>query len=210
MKCLCQTELRKRVAWHSNSHALRREGIPRKFETESRVTIIANEWKTLNVNVLAVQDRGHIVVFEPAALEVHMRTARWFWDQEVFDDIGQHLHLVDQPSMRDYWLSWELKEAGLDWRSCLLERWGLSGRRLLVARLMADRSFRTEEDRVRAFVERGGGCRATYFNHAGKLRAKGKVPAAVLVNSPPSLNARPTGVSLLNLLRQRYGRLGNG
>ena len=54
--------------------------------------------------------------------------------------------------MRDYWLSWELKEAGLDWRSCLLERWGLSGKRLLVAQLMADRSFRTVEDRVRAFI----------------------------------------------------------
>ena len=47
----------------------------------SRVAIIANAWKTLNDNVAAVQDRGHVLIFEPTALEVHQQVARWFWDQ---------------------------------------------------------------------------------------------------------------------------------
>ena len=46
-------------------------------------------------------------------------------------------------------------------------------RQRLVAELQADTSFSTEESRVREFVERGGGCRATYFNHARKLKSKG-------------------------------------
>ena len=206
LKCLCQTEARKRVGWHSNAATLCREGIPRAFETESRVTIIANEWRTLNVNVSAIQDRGHVIVFAPSALEVHTRTAQWFWDQDVYDFIGQHLHLTESPSMRDYWLSWELKRAGLDWRGCLLERWGISGRRLLVAQLKADPSYATEEDRVRAFIEKGGGCRATYFNHAQKLRPQFEVRQIVLKNNPPDKSRS----EWMELLRLQHGRLGNG
>ena len=47
---------------------------------------------------------------------------------------------------------------------------------LLVARLQADPSYGTEEARAQAFVALGGGCRATYFNHARRLR--GRPPAA--------------------------------
>ena len=79
----------------SNAATLRREKIPRASETGSRVAIIANEWRTLNVNVSAIEDRGHVVRFAPSALEIHTRTAQWFWDQEVYDFIGQYLHLTD-------------------------------------------------------------------------------------------------------------------
>jgi hypothetical protein len=131
LKCLCQTELSKWVAWHSRTRELDRQGIPRKFETESKVVIIANEWQTLNVNVSAVQDRGHVVVFDPSPLEIHLRVAQWFWDQRVFDFIAARLHLIARSSMRDYWLGWELRRAGMNWRGSLLQRWGLTGRRLV-------------------------------------------------------------------------------
>ena len=71
LKCLCQTEEEKAVAWHSDARSLERQGIPREFTTKSRVVIIANDWKTLNKNVAALQDRGHVVFFEPSAAEVH-------------------------------------------------------------------------------------------------------------------------------------------
>ena len=41
----------------------------------------------------SVEDRGHLLSFAPTPPEVHRRTAEWFWDQEVFDFIGAHLHL---------------------------------------------------------------------------------------------------------------------
>jgi hypothetical protein len=58
LKCLCQTEEEKAVAWHSDARGLERQGIPKEFVTKSRVAIIANEWKTLDKNVGALQDRG--------------------------------------------------------------------------------------------------------------------------------------------------------
>ena len=122
LKALCQTEPRKTIAWESDAPALRREEIPRRFSTSSRVLIVANDWRTLNANVAALEDRGHVLAFEPAALEVRLRTATWFWDQEVFDWIGAHLHLITRPSMRHYHAAWEQKQAGLEWRENMLAR----------------------------------------------------------------------------------------
>jgi hypothetical protein len=67
LKGLCQTEQEKVVAWHSDARSLEKHGIPREFTTTSRVIIIANDWKTLNRNVEALQDRGHVLLLEPAA-----------------------------------------------------------------------------------------------------------------------------------------------
>jgi hypothetical protein len=204
LKCLCQTESRKRLGWYSAA-VTRGDGIPTSFTTTSRVAILANELQPLNANVAAVLDRGHVLVFDPAAREVHLRTAEWFWDQEVFDFVGRSLHLAGRLSMRDYALAWELKRAGMDWRSWLLVRWGLTGTRLLVAKLKADASFSSEVERVRAFIKQQGGCRATYFNHAKKLGPSVELPNVRLNNQPPD----QTAASLLDLLRRRFGTLGS-
>jgi len=208
LKCLCETETVKRVAWYSDAGTLLREGIPRQFDTNSRVAIIANQWRTLSLNVAAIEDRGHVVVFEPTPLEVHRRTADWFWDQQVFDFVGEHLHLIDKPSMRQYVLARELKRAGMDWRGALLEWWNLSGAWLAVAQLKADPCYATEKERVRAFVAAGYGCRQTYFNHASRLRAPSNPPRIVLKNRPPD-QAAPDP-RLLAILRRRQGVVGNG
>ncbi len=50
-----------------------KEGIPREFTTKSRVVIIANDWRTLDRNVAALQDRGHVLLFQPSPAEVHAR-----------------------------------------------------------------------------------------------------------------------------------------
>ena len=51
------------MAWHSDARSLERHGIPREFTTKSRVVIITNDWKTLDRNVAALQDRGHVLLF---------------------------------------------------------------------------------------------------------------------------------------------------
>ncbi len=61
----------KSVSWHSDARRLERQGIPREFVTRSRLAVISNDWKTLNKNVAALQDRGPVVVFDPSAAEVH-------------------------------------------------------------------------------------------------------------------------------------------
>ena len=207
LKCLTQTELQKNVSWHTDAATLVREQIPREFRTSSRVTIITNEWKTLNRNVAALQDRGHLVRFEPGPLEVHVRTADWFWDQEIFDFVGERLHLMQEASMRHYLAAWELKQAGMDWRSLVLSRC-LSGRALLVAQLKANPDYASEGDRVRAFVAANGGSRATYFNLAKQLQAQvPRAPSIRLKSQPPRRQARND--EIWQVLKKWRGHIGD-
>jgi hypothetical protein len=208
LKALCQSEPVKTLGWHTATPILELRDVPHQFTTTSRVALVGNDWKTLNADVAALEDRGHVLVFEPTALEVHCQAAGWFWDQEVFDFVATQLHLVGQHSLRSYRQAWELKQAGLDWRRAVLSRC-LSGPALLVARLKADPSFTSEAARVRAFVAAGGGCRATYYRYAGKLRLTVDVPRIVLTQQTP-LTADLATADHLDDLRRRYGRLGNG
>ena len=198
LKCLCQTERVKRIAWTSCSSLLGDFHIPEEFDTTSRVAIIANEWRTLSENVGALQDRGHVIFFEPSPLEVHLRTADWFSDQQIFDFVANHLHLIGKPSMRHYLRALELKNAGMDWQKGLLSQW-LSGASLIAAQVLADQSFASEEERARAFEAKGGGCRATFFGWKKKLHPPQIAPRIVLGNSPrPRMNGE-----LLGRLRKR-------
>jgi hypothetical protein len=206
LKCLTQTELQKNVSWHTDAATLVREQIPREFRTTSRVAIITNEWKTLNRNVAALQDRGHLVRFEPGPHEVHVRTAEWFWDQEIFDFVGERLHLMQEASMRHYVAASELKQAGMDWRSLVLSRC-LSGRALLVAQLKANPDYGSEGDRVRAFVAAGAGSRATYFNLAKQLQAQvTRAPSIRLKSQPPRRQAND---EIWQVLRKWRGHIGD-
>lgn len=170
LKCLCQTDEVKRLGWFSAAAGLGKNDLPREFETRSRVALIANDWKTLNANVAAVNDRGHLIRFEPTAEEVHREVASFFTDQVVFDWFGEHLHLIPSPSMRHYVRAAELRAAGLDWLKVLMGE-TIPDKTLVVAKLKADPGLASEADRVQAFIAAGHGSRATYFNHAKKLKS---------------------------------------
>jgi hypothetical protein len=184
LKALCQSEAIKQVSWQSDNRTLKEENIPREFQTTSKVAIVANQWCPRTADVAALEDRGHILVFQPSALEVHVRTANWFWCQEILDFFGERVGLITQPSMRHYLAAWELRQAGLDWKAYVLSRF-LSGTALRVAQLKTNLAFATEEERAQAFVDAGDGCRATYFAHAKKLRPDVVAPAIVLANTEP-------------------------
>jgi len=168
LKCLCQTEEAKAVAWHSDARSLERQGIPREFITKSRVVIISNDWKTLDRNVAALQDRGHVVFFEPSAAEVHAQAGTWFDDEEIYAWFAAHLHRVRQPSLRHYVRARELKAAGMDWTEVLAAE-AENRRARLAAELLASAAYASTAARAKAFVEQGGGCRATFFNYRRKL-----------------------------------------
>ena len=168
LKCLCQTEEEKSVAWHSDARGLERQGIPREFTTKSRVVIIANDWKTLNRNVAALQDRGHVLLFQPGAAEVHAQAGQWFDDREIYEWFGANLHRIAGPSLRHYVRARELKAAGMDWTDVLAVE-SENRRARLAAELLASAAYASTAARVQAFVAQGGGCRATYFNYRRKL-----------------------------------------
>jgi hypothetical protein len=168
LKCLCQTEEAKSVAWHSDARGLERQGIPREFTTKSRVVIIANDWKTLDKNVAALQDRGHVVFFEPGAEEVHRQAGTWFDDPEIYAWFAANLHRVRQPSLRHYVRARELKAAGMDWKEILAEG-DDNPRARLATELLASNAYDGIEERAAAFVAQGGGCRATFYNYRRKI-----------------------------------------
>ena len=156
LKCLCQTEDEKSVAWHSDARSLERQGIPREFTTKSRVAIICNDWKTLNKNVAALQDRGHVLMFQPDAAEVHRKAGTWFDDPEIYDWFAKNLHRVREPSLPHYVRARELTAAGMDWTEVLAAE-SENKRARLSAELLASGAHATTAERVQAFVERGGG-----------------------------------------------------
>jgi hypothetical protein len=173
LKCLCQTEEDKKVAWHSDADAksLERRRIPREFTTKSRVIIICNDWRTLNRNVAALQDRGHVLVFEPAASEVHKKAGEWFTDPEIYTWFGENLHRMSKPSFRHYVRARELKSAGMDWKDVLAAH-PENKRSRMVAEIMGNTSYQTMKERAEAFIQMGGGCRATFFNHKRRLGSR--------------------------------------
>ena len=208
LKALCQTEPVKTLGWHTLTPILELHDAPTQFTTTSRLALIGNDWKTLNADVAALEDRGHVLFFEPTPLEVHRQAAGWFWDQEIFDFVAARLHLINRHSLRTYRQAWELKQAGMDWQRAVLSRY-LSDTALLVARLQADLSFPSEAARVQAFIAGGAGCRATYYHHARKLQPSTDVPKIVLIHKAPPAEEKPIPTHLDDL-RRRYGRLGNG
>jgi hypothetical protein len=170
LKCLCQTEEEKSVAWHTDARSLEKHGVPREFTTTSRVIIICNDWKTLNSNVTALQDRGHVLVFQPSAAEVHRKAGEWFQDREseIYEWFGNNLHRMAEPSFRHYVRAGELKAAGMVWTE-VLELEEDNGRARLAAEILASDIYQTTMDKVRAFVQQGGGCRATFYNYKRRL-----------------------------------------
>lgn len=158
------------MAWHSDARSLERQGIPREFVTKSRVAIVCNDWKTLDKNVAALQDRGHVLLFQPSAAEVHAQAGKWFDDPEIYEWFGANLHRIGEPSLRHYVRAKELKTAGMDWTDVLAVE-AENRRARMVAELMRSTEYATTAARVQAFVAQGGGCRATYFNHRRTLLA---------------------------------------
>jgi hypothetical protein len=169
LKAICRTQREKRVAWNARNGFLEREGLPKDFVTTSPVMIICNEWKALNRNVAALEDRAEVFSFEPGPKEIHARAGTWFHDKEIYDWFGEHLHRIEAHSFRSYVKAANRKAAGNPWKRIAKATTGPAVRENLVRELLADVSFAGNEERARAFRRRGGGSRGTFFAHRRKI-----------------------------------------
>jgi hypothetical protein len=66
--------------------------------------------------------------------------------------------------MRQYVRARELKAGGMDWTDVLAVE-DENRRARLAAELLASLAFGSTAERVKAFDERGGGCRVTFYNY---------------------------------------------
>jgi hypothetical protein len=174
IKALCNTDPVKTIRWHSRHADIgwASDKTPPEFQTRSSVCLIANEWKTLNTNIQAIEDRGIMVDFQPTAGEVHVRTREWFDDQQVYDFMERNLGLITKPSMRYYLHGKTLHEAHPKrWQAMLLELMGVDPRIRTLVSLLDDSQYQTQEERAVAFESMGLGDRSTYYRWKQKLDA---------------------------------------
>jgi hypothetical protein len=93
-----------------------------------------------------------------------------------------------EPSQRHYVNAKQLKRAGMDWTDFLAEE-GENRRARLAAELLASTDSESTADRVKAFVEQGGGCRATFFNYRKRLSGGNSGQASTPPVRDPATNA---------------------
>lgn len=164
LKCLCNTDATKRLCWPSRHPDIVRGEVPASFTTTSPVCLIANEWRTLNANVLAIEDRAICVHFCPTAGEVHAYVGEWFDDEEVRTFIEEHLPVISRPSARHYVKGKQLRQACPDrWQDQLLTIMGLDERVRAIRHLLTSPAFSGDAERIAAFEAAGYGSRATFY-----------------------------------------------
>lgn len=182
----------KRANWRTQNKEFEQEGIPKTFLTSSRLCLLMNRFIFGDVvEYDAIVDRAQFTYFDPTSLEIHKNTALWFWDQEIFDFIGQHLSLIDTDklSSRTYVKAFERKPKG-DWRELLARRYFTQSGEQWVLALESSPKYQSVDERVAEFVKRTGLGRSTYFNFKKTLKADGQlspidVPHFTLTGRPP-------------------------
>ncbi len=179
LKPLCNTERNKRITWLTNL-TLNDPVLPTSFVTTSNVILIANEWRTANPNVRALEDRAIILHFDPSNAEVHSRVGEWFKDADVYQLIAETMPSIAALSMRHYCKGEQLHRAGLpDWQQSLLQMVLPDPRMACLLTLQHDLRLRSEQERVERFIALTGSSRATYF------RMKLRLPRAGLYRPAP-------------------------
>lgn len=170
-----------RIAWRAlKGREENEDAPPDEFDFRGRCAILANTFRHANPDVAAIYDRCLCIEFSPDSAELHreIESARWFRDSEVIAFVGEHLHLVREPSFRFYVQLAQLRESKLDWQSIglrLLENQN-SREEIVVQKLIDDTSFDQirggEAARVSAFIELTKMSRAKYFRIKGELERR--------------------------------------
>jgi hypothetical protein len=181
MKHLTNTKKPARVTWTSSTSHL--GDIPREFLTASPVCIVANQWESANENVVALEDRAHVLIFEPTASQVHAEIIRGNWfaplpgGVEILKWFADRLPQIIRPSMRHYTRAQELLVAGFDWQAMMLESFTAElqdnakfEKLKFAAHLIADRSKRAKQ-KIAEFAAAGHGSKATLYRIWQRFKA---------------------------------------
>lgn len=165
LKAIASGDEPKALSWNARNGFLESNHVPAEFTTTSPIMIICNEWKTLNRNVAALQDRAQLLHFEPNALEIHKQAGTWFGDEEIYEWFGRMLHRIETHSFRYYVKAAQLKSVGIPWQRVIEGATKKHHREILVEDLLFDESFASQEDRIREYIKRGGGSRSSFFRY---------------------------------------------
>lgn len=187
LRCLAEHKAKKLVQWESANRQLQNLGIPSSFYTMSKCAFICNKFVFGEAEEYgAIIDRGHLVYFDPLPIEIHQEAAKWFWDQEIFDYVGERLDLVKDLSARTYTKAYERKEAGSGWKKWIDTVCCHDATMRLVKDLESKNCKKMEK--VKQFTKETGMSPATYYLYRKQLEKDGQ-----LTSSPKPPKIRLTG-----------------
>ena len=181
------------ASWRTANKDLERRRIPKSFLTSSRVCFIMNRFAFGDAHEYdAIVDRGHFALLRSDATWKSTRIpALWFWNQEIFDFVGEHLPIIDPDklSSRAYVKAYERIAKG-DWKEFIARRYFTQSGEQWVLALESNPKYKSVDERVAEFVKRTGLSRSTYFNFKKSLKADGQlspldVPKFTLTGKPP-------------------------
>ena len=184
LKCLLQTDKTKRLS-HNTSQP-DREGYPRSFETQARVLVLCNVIDGNDDNFIALGTRLIRYEFCPDAYEVHREAERikikdGTIDNDIFLFIGNYLHYIAHPNLRQYINATAMKRSGSKlWREMLEEEWFLDQKLACAAYTVyqseqGNPDFDTADKRADYFAKLGYGVRSTYHTYQAQiLQIKGQ------------------------------------
>jgi hypothetical protein len=180
VRALTETDQLKKLEYQTSSKAFEALGIRKKFETSSGVCIITNWWEDSPL-FAALESRAEFFVLDFSWAEVHREVGKWFWDQEVYDYVGEKIPQLRQPDMRLYMKAWKRKVAGLKylpWREVIDEHIA-TGNHQVVREYLADPKYKSDRKRAEDFVENGfAKSIQTFYSLAHEVRRwnEGAVP----------------------------------
>jgi hypothetical protein len=189
VSALGDTTAAKQLSYGTTSGVLR--DVPQTFSTTSPLCVLANR----PTPDAALQSRAVTLYFDPTNLEAHTAAARWFWDQEIHDWVGQHLRRLPPLDARMYVTADRDKAAERDWRQIILAAHVPDRAATVVQDLEADAAYPTREGKVARFVEvmgaARGASRASYFRLRGRLEEEGRLAVDPVPPIPLSRRGRP-------------------
>jgi hypothetical protein len=158
------------------------EGFPDRFWTSSPVCVITNEWKSRDTILTAIASRASskFVRFEPTWAEAYRHAATWFWDQEIFDYLhGLLPYLRLTPDLRilvDAWRDKKDEHRLWPWRRAIENYIDPTANSdpldIVVAKLLADNSFKSNLQRSVQFALDTGKSSRTFYRHLDNVKAK--------------------------------------
>ena len=158
--------------------------------------IIANDWKTLDANAPRSKTEDTSCSLSLLPKKSTARSPSGSGTRLSSDWFGEHLHLITEPSMRNYVKAYELKESGIDWparfsltrfprKHCSLQSFGLT------------QLFRPNGNVFKRFAKQGGGSHETWYRYKRKLKAPSGPPPRIELKhtgAPSAITKRSSAV----------------
>jgi hypothetical protein len=157
IKQITELRPRKTVSWKTNTPFL--EEVPKSFETDSSVIVIANEWNSKKSISRAIEDRasGSCFYFNPSNGEVYNYCQTWYrGPADIPHYIYDRLDRLEPLSCRWFDAAKKQLAQGLDWKRVIDDNLRADEKERVAWEIVGDPKFNTKKKRVDEFIRRTG------------------------------------------------------